>query len=159
MALKSKKIPCILDVTELTMLKRLLLTEHQAPVQPDALRPHSATFLLSNSPARFRSPLLFQARTTSCPPAEAATVQRNPLQQEALPRPCLDLAAGRGTPSTALDGHTSPLENPAALRGKNSNYQDGRGFFFPLPPCFFSLPSYFSLLISHKSESIFQFPF
>ena len=126
MALKTKKFPHILDAKEHTTLKWLLLIEpfllRGFPVQTDALKPHSATFLLSNYLACFHSPVLFQVHTASFPPPEAATAQLNPLQQEAVHRHCLDIAAGRGTQRTTLDKHTSALENPQALQGKTFNY-------------------------------------
>lgn len=95
--------------------------------------------------------MLFQAHATAFPPPEAATAQLTLPQQEAVHRHCLGIAAGRGTQRTTLDKHTSALENHGALQGKTSVRME-EDFFFLL----FFLPSCFSSLISHKSESIFS---
>lgn len=141
------------------MLKWLLLTEHQAPVQPDALRPHSATFLLSNSPAHFRSPLCSKHVQPHVLLQKQPRCSGTRSRRKRFPDPAWTSQQGGEHQAQPWTGTPHLWKIQRLFEAKILTIRMEEDFFFPLPPSFFSLPSCFSLLISQKSASIFQFPF
>lgn len=143
------------------MLKWLLLIEpfllHGFLVQTDALKSYSATFLLSNYLACFHSLVLFQVLQPHFLP------QKQPQHNWI----CSSRKWFTDTARTSQHGgehKEQPWTRTHQLLKIHGLFKEKLLTIWMEEEYFFSfsfvfLPSYFSLLISHKSESIFQSPF